>query len=73
MDDRQKSRKRELKVEVYHDGEFFCARGVGEDFFTQGRSVQEVFENIGEAAALHLEACSSKHGREVSRGGRSHE
>ena len=72
MDGRKKSRKRELKVEVYQDGEFFCARGIGQDLFTQGRNVQELFANIGEAAALHLEDCSAKPGREVRRGGRSH-
>lgn len=44
-----------VKVEVYQDGEFWCARGIGEDIFTQGRSVDEVFENIKEAVSLHFE------------------
>ena len=44
-----------VKVEVYHDGEFWCARGIGEDIFTQGQTVDEVFENIKEAVTLHFE------------------
>ncbi len=44
-----------VKVEVYHDGDFWCARGIGEDIFTQGRTVDEVFENIREAVELHFE------------------
>lgn len=44
-----------VKFETYRDGEFWCARGIGEDIFTQGRTVDEVFENIKEAVALHFE------------------
>ena len=44
-----------VKVEAYHDGEFWCARGIGEDFFTQGKTMDELMKNIKEAAALHLE------------------
>jgi predicted RNase H-like HicB family nuclease len=43
-----------VKVEVYNDGEFWCARGIGEDIFTQGRTVDEVFANIREAVELHF-------------------
>ncbi len=25
-----------VKLEVYSDGEYWCARGIGEDIFTQG-------------------------------------
>ena len=44
-----------VKVEVYHDGENGCARGIGEDIFTQGATVDEVYNNIKEAVALHFE------------------
>lgn len=44
-----------VKVEVYNDGEFWCARGIGEDVFTQAKTVDELYANIREAVNLHLE------------------
>ncbi len=44
-----------VKMEVYHDGECWCARGIGEDIFTQGKTVDELFANIQEAVAAHFE------------------
>ena len=44
-----------VKVEAYYDGEFWCARGVGEDLFAQGETLDELMENIKEAASLHFE------------------
>jgi len=44
-----------VKVEVYNDGESWCARGIGEDIFTQGTTVDELYKNIREAVALHFE------------------
>ncbi len=44
-----------VKIEVYHDGESWCARGIGEDIFTQGKTADELFENIKEAVALHFD------------------
>ena len=44
-----------VKIEVYNDGEFWCARGIGEDIFTQGETLDELIENIKEAVALHFE------------------
>jgi hypothetical protein len=44
-----------VKIEVYNDGETWCARGIGEDIFTQGRTVDELYKNIQEAVALHFE------------------
>jgi len=44
-----------VKVEVYNDGESWCARGIGQDIFTQGQTVDELYENIREAVALHFE------------------
>ncbi len=44
-----------VKIEVYNDGESWCARGIGEDIFTQGTTVDELYKNIREAVALHFE------------------
>jgi predicted RNase H-like HicB family nuclease len=44
-----------VKIEAYHDGEFWCARGIGEDIFTQGETFDELIENIKEAVALHFD------------------
>ncbi|MBL7094728.1 hypothetical protein ISS22_12240 [candidate division KSB1 bacterium] len=27
-----------IKFETYNDGEFWCARGIGDDVFTQGKT-----------------------------------
>ena len=42
-------------MEAYFDGEYWCARGIGEDIFTQGKSLDELVENIKEAVSLHFE------------------
>ena len=44
-----------VKIEAYHDGEFWCARGISEDIFTQGKTLDELIENIKEAVALHFD------------------
>jgi hypothetical protein len=44
-----------LKFEAYHDGESWCARGIGADIFTQGRTLDELMDNIREAVCLHFE------------------
>lgn len=43
-----------VKIETYFDGEFWCARGIREDIFTQGATLDELFENTKEAVALHF-------------------
>ncbi len=43
------------KFEMYFDGEYWCARGIGADVFTQGRTLDELMGNIKEAAELHFE------------------
>jgi len=43
------------KFEIYHDGEYWCARGLGADVFTQGKTYEELLKNIKEAALLHFE------------------
>ncbi len=44
-----------IKFEIYYDGEFWCARGIGVDIFTQGKSLDELMININDAAELHFE------------------
>jgi hypothetical protein len=44
-----------VKVEVYNDGAAWCARGIGQDIFTQGQTVDKLYENIREAIALHFD------------------
>lgn len=45
-----------VKMEVYQDeDEMWCARGIGQDIFTQGETADELFQNIREAVALHFE------------------
>jgi hypothetical protein len=44
-----------VKVEAYHDGRFWCGRGIGADFFSQGKTLDELLRNLKEAAALHFD------------------
>jgi hypothetical protein len=44
-----------VKMEVYQDGDTWCARGLGEDIFTQAETADELFRNIKEAVAVHFE------------------
>ena len=44
-----------VKLEAYYDGNHWCARGIGQDVFTQGASLDELMENVREAVSLHLE------------------
>lgn len=44
-----------VKVEAYHDGQFWCARGIGEDVFTQGETFDVLLDNLKEALELHFE------------------
>jgi len=53
--DRSKGERMLVKIEVYHDGESWCARGIGEDIFAQGKTADELFENIKEAVPTHFE------------------
>jgi len=43
-----------VKMETYFDGEFWCARGIGEDIFTQGKTLDELYQNIKEAVSAHF-------------------
>lgn len=43
-----------VKMEIYFDGESWCARGISDDIFTQGKTLDELHENIKEAVAVHF-------------------
>jgi len=45
---------------IYFDGEYWCARGIGADVFTQGRTADELMGNIREATVLHFEEVLEK-------------
>lgn len=49
-----------IKAVIYYDGEYFCARCIGIDVFTQGKTLDEAFHNLREAVQLHLEGLSLK-------------
>jgi hypothetical protein len=42
-----------VKIETYFDGKLWCARGIGEDIFTQGKTLDELYQNIKEAVSAH--------------------
>ncbi|MBI5001577.1 MAG: type II toxin-antitoxin system HicB family antitoxin [Euryarchaeota archaeon] len=50
-----------VKFEIYKDGKFWCARGIGEDIFTQGKTMDELMKNIGEAVLLHFDEDVADH------------
>ncbi len=43
-----------MKFEVYNDGKYWCARGIGEDIFTQGKTLDELMNNTTEAVKVHF-------------------
>ena len=43
-----------LKFQAYRDGRWWGARAVGHSIFTQGRTLDELYRNIKEAAHLHF-------------------
>jgi predicted RNase H-like HicB family nuclease len=47
--------KKDLKFEIYNDGEFFCARCFDADIFTQGKTLDEVYKNIKESVNLYFD------------------
>ncbi|QYZ78422.1 type II toxin-antitoxin system HicB family antitoxin [Methanofollis formosanus] len=44
-----------IKFDIYHDGDWWCARGMGVDIFTQGKTLDELMKNINDAVELHFE------------------
>ena len=53
-----------VKFEVYNDGEYWCARGIGSDIFTQGKTLDELMVNIKEAVEVHFDEVLSS-GEEI--------
>ncbi len=53
-----------VKFEIYNDGRYWCARGIGVDIFTQGKTLDELAENIKEAVEVHFEELL-KRGEEI--------
>jgi predicted RNase H-like HicB family nuclease len=47
--------KKIIKIEIYHDGDFYCARCIEYDIFTQGQTLDELVHNIKEAVSLYFE------------------
>lgn len=43
-----------VKIETYFDGKSWCARGIDEDIFTQGSTLDELSQNINEAVDVHF-------------------
>jgi predicted RNase H-like HicB family nuclease len=43
-----------VKIEAYYDGKYWCARGIGVDIFTQGKTLDELQANIEEAVLCHF-------------------
>ena len=50
--------KRIIKAEIYYDGQYYCARCLDTDVFTQGKRLDDVVGNLKEAIMLHLEDIS---------------
>ncbi len=44
-----------IKAEIYLDGEYYCAKTLGWDVFTQGKTLDETIDNLKEAVALHFD------------------
>ncbi|RLB76934.1 MAG: type II toxin-antitoxin system HicB family antitoxin [Deltaproteobacteria bacterium] len=46
--------KKMIKAEIYNDGEFYCGKCLDFDVFTQGKTLDEVVNNLKEAIQLHF-------------------
>jgi len=44
-----------IKFEIYKDEDYWCARGIGVDIFTQGKTLDELMEEIKEAVEVHYD------------------
>ena len=49
-----------VKFTVFNDGEFWCARGIDADIFTQGKTLDELYKDVREAVGLHFEDLLAK-------------
>jgi hypothetical protein len=50
----RKINEKNLKFEIYNDGEFYCARCFDADIFTQGKTLDEVYKNIKISVNLYF-------------------
>jgi len=44
-----------VKIEVYNDGECWCARGIGVDIFTCSETLDQLLAEVKDAAACHFD------------------
>lgn len=44
-----------VKLEVYNDGECWCARGIGVDILTCAHTLDELMDGIRDAVACHYD------------------
>ena len=44
-----------IKADIYFDGEYYCARCIDLDIFTQGKTLDELAKKLKEAIKLHIE------------------
>jgi predicted RNase H-like HicB family nuclease len=47
--------KKDIKFEIYNDGEYYCARCFDADIFSQGKTLDEVYKNIRESVCLYFD------------------
>jgi predicted RNase H-like HicB family nuclease len=47
--ERGKIMKKIITSEIWHDGEYYCARCMDFDVFTQGKTLDEAVKNLKEA------------------------
>ena len=52
---RERIMQKIIKAEIYFDGEYYCARTLDIDVFTQGKTLDETIKNLKEAVTLHME------------------
>lgn len=44
-----------IKADIYFDDEYYCARCLDVDVFTQGKTLDELIHNLKEAIQLYFE------------------
>jgi hypothetical protein len=54
-----------IKIEVYHDGEAWCARGIDYDIFTCAKSLDKLIKSIEQATCCHFSGRTKKRKLEV--------
>ena len=44
-----------IKAVIYFDGEYYCAKCLEIDVFTQGKTIDDTIKNLKEAVVVHLD------------------